>query len=340
MISNMKKILVLMTGGTIGSSLNDGIISVKKDSCRAVELYCRRFGNDVQFHTAGLLNILSENLDKQHWEIIVNYLRNTDLSGYSGVIITHGSDTLSYSSAMMSFCLCGLQLPVVLTAADLVPDAPGSNAVDDLRGAVTVIQNMLGGVYTVYKNPGDEYCSVYLASRITEADRVRGYFTSADGSPFALIRDDKMYFTGTASAQEAVERLHPIAFEGDLSLKNDVLMLRQYPGMDISCIRLCSSVRAVLVITYHSSSGCTEGRGSLLTLLAECRKRSAGLYLASFPENASLYETSDTLINNGAVPLRHISNEAAYAKLLLAVNLPITDISGFMEREVCLETIR
>ena len=74
---------------------------------------------------------------------------------YDGLIITHGSDTLSYSSAFLGLCLCGLDIPVALTAADLVPDDPRSNAVENLRACVEVIEKFRRGVFTVYKNPRD-----------------------------------------------------------------------------------------------------------------------------------------------------------------------------------------
>ena len=336
----MKKILVIMTGGTIGSCLNNGVISVKKDSCRAVELYRERYDDGAELHTVGLMNILSENLDKSHWEKLVNYILSSDLREYGGIIITHGSDTLSYSSAMMGFCLCGLGIPVVLTAADLVPNLPESNAVDDIRGSVAVIKRMKSGVFTVYRNPGESECAVYLATRVLEADRVRGCFGSFDGAPFAHVRDGELEFTGIIDPGVIAGNICPPDITLPFSLDNDVLMIRPYPGMDVSEIRIGERVKAVLHITYHSSSASADGRGSVLKLLSQCRSRGIELFLASYPENQALYETSCALIRNGAVPLLHISDEAAYTKLLLGVNIPNEDIRSFMERDIFMEALR
>ena len=335
----MKKILVLMTGGTIGSSLNIGVISVKTDSCRAVELYRARYDDGIELHTQVIMNILSENLDKCHWQDITGHILSADLSEYCGIIITHGSDTLSYSSAMLGFCLCGLGIPVVLTAADLVPDLPESNAVDDIRGAVAVIKCMNCGVYTVYRNPGENDCAVYLATRVSEADRVRGCFSSFDGMPFAYVRDGRLEFSGSVAPENVPVSIRPLKFAQPLSLNNDVLMIRPYPGMNISDIHIGERVKAVLYITYHSSSACADGRGSVLRLLSQCREKGTELFLASFPRNSAMYETSCALIENGAVPLTHISDEAAYTKLLLAVNLDVPDIRRFMDKDIFLETI-
>ena len=335
----MKKILVLMTGGTIGSFVHDGTVSVKKNSCRAIEVYRELYGDEAEFEIHSLMNTLSENLDKHHWETMVNYLLGADLCGYGGVIVTHGSDTLSYSSAMLGLCLQGLDIPVVLTASGLVPDDPESNAADNIHAAVVLIRTLGRGVYTVYKNPGDDHCTVYNAPDITEADRVQGRFSSFEGSPFGIVGGESFIMHHTREHKEirgghsgsgaqslqnilcaenelvgASERRRP------LSLKYDVLMIRQYPGMDMSNYRIGENVKAVLVITYHSSTACTQGRGSLLSILEECKSRGIGMYLASFEEGGSLYDTSDLLLANGAVPLMHVSDETAYAYLLLKVN--------------------
>ena len=76
----MKKILVAMTGGTIGCYSDNGIISLKKNNCRAVELFQEKFPESADFEIVQPLNILSENLDKSHWETLVNFLSKTDIS--------------------------------------------------------------------------------------------------------------------------------------------------------------------------------------------------------------------------------------------------------------------
>ena len=85
-----------MTGGTIGSYSNKGIISVRENNCRALELFREKYLSDIEFEVRQPLNILSENLEKIHWEILVNFLYQTDISKYKGIIITHGSDSFVY----------------------------------------------------------------------------------------------------------------------------------------------------------------------------------------------------------------------------------------------------
>ncbi|MDD6490092.1 MAG: asparaginase domain-containing protein [Clostridia bacterium] len=322
----MTKILLLLTGGTIGSIMTDGVISTDKDKkCRLIELYNQKYNDDCVFDIKQPLNILSENLDKSHWEILVNTILETDISSYDGIIITHGSDTLSYSSAMLSMCLCHLEIPVIITASNYVPDDTRSNALINIHSAVILIKTLERGIFTVFANEGDDFCSVYLPTRINEADRFNDKFSSFDGMCFGTVKNNTFVKNPLSpSLYEIYKKRQPIT--NRLSLKKDVLMIRPYPSMNYSSINLNGNIGAVLHITYHSSTAKTDGENSALAFLEKCKKADIDFYCASFKDkNSALYETSNILIKNDAIPLYNISNESAYAKLLLCYNCDISD---------------
>lgn len=333
------KIYTVLTGGTIACSVRNGIITADEKTPRAIEMYTKKYGDETEFHVIRLLNILSENMAPEHWEIIANHILSAGLSGYDGIMILHGSDTLSYSSALLGIALSSLNIPVVLTASDLVPDDPESNAAANIRAAVLCIERFKKGVFTVYKNRKDSFCSVYLSTRIVEADRVFGNFTSFDGKPFAYAENGRLELSGTVPESKINCNT---GYMPDLPLvfKNRVLMLRQYPGIDLSDISLSDNVSTVLMVTYHSSSASTLGNESALELLHRCTKCGKEFFLASFDRHkTNIYETSDILLKNGASPLLHISNEAAYAKLLIRANLPEDRREKFLEKNCFFEYI-
>ena len=337
----MKKILVILTGGTIGSCDNNGVISADNNKVRALELYKKKYSGEMSeydFECVSVLNILSENLNKRHWEIIVNYLLSCDMDRYCGVIVTHGSDTLSYSSAMLSMCLCTLPVPIIITAADRVPDDPDSNALCNLRACVVMINSLQRGVFTVYRNSGDDFCSVFLPARLQEADRVFGRFSSFDGMSFGTVRNDSFIQNNKdISLYDIYNKNTDILHGKKLELKNDVLVVRPYPSMDYSCIVPSENTKAVLHITYHSSTACTSAENSALSFLERCNGIGIPMYLASFPKSADrIYETADTLIKHGAVPLESICNEAAFAKLLLYFNLLFSERFDIND-DICFE---
>lgn len=335
----MKRILIITTGGTIGSTIENGVISAEEGKLLAVALYKERYGGaDITVLSA--MDILSEELEIGHWLKLLCFIKGIAPDKYDGLIITHGSDTLSYSSAFFGLCLCGLDIPVALTAADLVPDDPRSNAVENLRACVEVIEKFRRGVFTVYKNPRDSFCSVYIATRIREADRVSGSFSSFDGRPFARIENGRFIDEPfSMTIDELYARTRPVILPDIPAINGSVLLVRPYPGMDHSALMLKKSVKAVLYITYHSSSAASRGSRSALSLLKRCSKKGIPFFLCSFGSSQTVYESSDTLIKNGALPLKHISDEAAFAKLILALMLGADDIYGFMQSEIYCEYI-
>ena len=337
----MNKILLILTGGTIGSFQHDGIISTQKSGkSRLVELYHQKYNNDCIFDIKQPLNILSENLEKNHWEVLVNYILNTDISGYDGIIITHGSDTLSYSSAMLSMCLCHIDIPIIITASNYPPDDERSNALINLHSAVIMIKSVKRGIFTVFKNDGEKDCSIYLPTRIKEADRFYDKFSSFDGICYGTVSENGFYINQKSfSLDEIYKKRQPIIKNG-LSLRHDVLMIHPYPSLNYNTINLTENIKAVLHITYHSGTTKTDSDNSALSLLLKCHKLGIDFYCASYKDrNSALYETSDILIKNGAVPLYNISDESAYAKLLLCYNSDIKNKKEFMEKYIYFEEI-
>ena len=319
----MKKILVVMTGGTIGSCEDNNIIYVRKNNCRALELFREKYPCDNEFEIKQPLNILSENLEKSHWEMLVNFLYGIDKSDYKGIIVTHGSDTLSYTSAMLGICLNHFDIPVVITASNYIPDDKRSNAVENIRSAVSVINDFERGVFTVYKNDGEDFCSVFKANDIVEADRFSGKFRSFKNQIFGRVISGRV----ERISEDEIKNEHFFDDE-TISLKNDVLMIRPYPSMLYSAIKIPDSVKAVFHVTYHSCTAKTNGVENALDFLRECRSKNIDFYITAV-RDGSVYETSDMLIKNGAVPIYNASDETALARLILYYNCDIRDRKNF-----------
>lgn len=181
-MENTPKILLLLTGGTIGSAVNDHCINV--DSSRGDDLlsyYREHHSRAVEFDVVRPFNILSENAEPKHWLKIIETLQSYRLSDYDGVIIAHGSDTLPYTAAALSYGLDCPLIPIVLVAANYAIGERGSNAIANFSAVVEFISNMkLPGFYVIYKN-SDHVIYVHLATRLQEADWLKDDFTSFGG---------------------------------------------------------------------------------------------------------------------------------------------------------------
>ena len=94
------KIKVILTGGTVGSEKVNGIVKNNKDS-NIASMWKEKFNSNIDFDVVNLYSILSENIKIKNIEMLFAELIK-DYSDYKGIIITHGSDTLSYTSAFVS----------------------------------------------------------------------------------------------------------------------------------------------------------------------------------------------------------------------------------------------
>ena len=184
----MKKILVVFTGGTIGSRTQGRIINVDRQQSHALlTQYVQKYGETANFLPVQPLQLLSENITYSTWNTLCAYLFSIDLQAFDGVIITHGSDTLSYTAALVSFLLRHTPVPVILTAADRPLEDEKSNGLENFKAAVDFITNAgLKGVFVSYRDKQEKQ-AMYLASRLCQADPYLDVFTPFGGAPFGYI---------------------------------------------------------------------------------------------------------------------------------------------------------
>ncbi len=334
----MKKILLLLTGGTIGSFEENGVISVKTGKCRVAEIYQENNPNcNLDFVIKEPYNILSENLTVQNWETIIRFILSYDLTGFDGIIITHGSDTLSYSSAMLGMCLHGLGIPVVITASDYVPDDSRSNALVNFSAAVNLIRQIKNGVYTVYKNLHEHHAEIFIPTRLKEADRINDCFLTINNLPAASIDESgNIRECNNIVGLSALENRSRFFDTDTFRFPRKVMLIHPYPSINYNNMTVNDSIGAVLHVTYHSGTVSEQA----IELLKQCRKKDIPLFLCSLKSNTkALYETSNILLQQGALPLYDIGTESAYAKLLLAVNLFPDNIAGLMKKDIYFENL-
>ncbi len=145
------KILVVFTGGTIGSSANNGVIIPNSESKRAlIQNYNNKDG--IIFEETEPYFALSENSTGENLTKLVNCVYD-NIDAYDGIIIAHGTDTLQYSGCAISFALGSNTVPVVLVSANYPLNDKRSNGNNNFKAAVEFIKSKGGkGVFVCYKN--------------------------------------------------------------------------------------------------------------------------------------------------------------------------------------------
>lgn len=322
----MKKILVVFTGGTIGSTEKNGIINVdEQKNYRLISLYKQNYNSDIEFNTIEIMEILSENITARHWGTICNYLFSLDFDNYDGIIITHGSDTLAFTSAIIGMLFSHTEIPIILIASNLTLGTPGSNGLENFAKAVEHISSGKSkGVFTIFDK-------TYLSTRIMPADSCLDQFSSYGNENIELI------FQKTANKKPTPLPVKNIEF------KNDILMIYGYPNINFSAFKITKNVAAVLYVPYHSGTACTENDNPEYTLtdfINRCAKQNINVYLSGIKSNDGIYASLDKILDAGAIPLLGISEVAAYAKLLIAYNQNALSVNDFLENDIYFEQVK
>ena len=340
-------ILVVLTGGTIGSRCSDGVRGIEGDSpYRLILAFRKKYPEyaGCELEVINPCSILSENLTCDVWNVLYHSLYSVDTSSYDGIIMTHGSDTLAYTAAAMGMLLRHTECPIVLTAADRPVDDPASNAMPNFRAAVDfILTGGWKGVFVSYRRNSDGAQVFYLATRLLSADCYADEFSSFGGGCFGRVEEGQ-FLPELSPVNPAPASFQggwrPIAGEGvDLAAKK-IMLLRSYPGMDYTAVDP-RGFAAVVHYGYHCATACTVGENTSLSAFAlRCRDCGAILWLGSFKSGESeIYSTQAGMEGLGIRRFYDMSPEAAYAKAVLAYNLPAADPDEFMKSCVWYEMI-
>ncbi|WP_405342863.1 asparaginase domain-containing protein [Ruminococcus sp.] len=312
------KVLLIMTGGTIGSSFDGGSINVRTDGKSAVvDHYISEHG-DVRFDTVHPLNILSERITCDDFNTLAKALFDIDFFAYDGVIVTAGSDSLAYLSSFVGLLLGDCPIPVMIVAANKILTAPDSNGYVNFSCAVDLIGQGTRGVLAPYRNT-DGVLYVHAATDLRQADFCDD-FDSFHGA-YGVFKNGALHEKRPYIAQHI-----PQVFDRDHlpQLSDNVLQLTPYPMQDYTRIGT-DGVRAVLHTLYHSATLDADHFVPWMKAHPELP-----VFLAPLHSGRKRYQTTVDTINAGAIPLCDIAPECAYMKLLLACAQVEMTITAFM----------
>lgn len=137
-----------------------------------------------------LFDLFSEDMTPNHWQIIAKEVAKEIKAGVDGVVLMHGTDTMHYTSAALSFMLQNLPVPVVLVGAQRSSDRGSSDNEMNLLSAVITAANSDIAEVTVcmHGSMSDDFCYVHQGTKVrkTHTSR-RDTFQSINVLPFAKV---------------------------------------------------------------------------------------------------------------------------------------------------------
>lgn len=336
----MNNILLVFTGGTIGSQLQNGTIDSHQNAgFKLIQLFQQHYPDQIQlsFKPIQTQQILSENLHPQFWQQIIATIEAENLDEYDGIIVTHGTDTLAFTAAALGIYFSQIKIPMLLVSSDLPLENPHANGLNNFICAVDYIrQSPAAGVFVPYQNPGQPM-QIHIASRLSSCLPLSSVFISVQAKPFLQFEN-----SGFKPLHELPTRPIP-----NYPLNNQfarILLIKPYPGLNYAHFNL-DNVDAVLHDLYHSGTACTSqqwgSQHSLIVFSEQCQQRDIPLYLAPAVKTETVYSSTQQLLACNTTMIWNTSLESAYAKLALAY-ANFTDqqtIADFLRRNIAWEHV-
>lgn len=361
----MKEILLVLTGGTICSFGDEKNQNRNVSLDKAERLIINNFRklsdeySDTLFKVDVVLDTLSENMTVDKWNCLIDYFSKKDLCEYHGVIITHGTDTLAYTSALLALLLRDVKIPVFVVSSNLPLNMENANGNENFLTAVQCIyKGILPGVYVSYRN-SDGKMYIHKASRLLQCGNYSEDFYSnnmiktklpvCDNSITSINKNFQKTGKCNKDRMDSFGKLHFSNYnmnDKKLLLKNNVLNIIPYVGLDYSKINL-EGVAIVVHNMYHSMTACVVGENditspdSLLYFLKKCNEKGVLVFVSPCKEDEADYVSGAEILRNGAVAVYGMTLEMTYVKAVIAAALyeDIKDIVSYMKSDICGEFI-
>lgn len=304
----MTKIKLLTTGGTIASQATVAGLEPSLTS-EGIMGYLQEIAGEVAFDHQDLFQMDSSNIQPEEWQAIARETYHS-LSQCDGVIITHGTDTLAYTAAALSFMLQGLGKPVVLTGSQIPIDQPLTDARTNLYTAAAAVQAGMKGVLVAFDR------KIMNGARTVKTSTM-GFdaFTSVNAADMARVYADGLrIFT----SHTAPPRPMPLLRE---ELCTNVFLLKLIPGTSPRIFDALADLgyRGVVIEAFGAGGMHYLNRDLLGKLEMLCEKGITVVVCSQClfeRSDLSIYEVGQRLMATGAISALDMTSEAAVTKLM------------------------
>lgn len=316
-MSDKKRILILATGGTIASAKTSAGLapSYSIEEIIAPSSLLRQY---YDLTMQDILSLDSSNIQIPEWQIIAKEIYKARNS-YDGIVVTHGTDTMAYTSSALSYMLPKLNIPVVLTGSQFPVDVPLSDAHDNLQTALAMAASAVPGVFLAFNR------QVMLGTRAVKVRTLDFQaFESVNCPPLAKVNASGLKFN--EHVLQNVRYLHQTSQRLELAteLKATAFLLKLTPAFNAKLLDYLPQLgyQAILLEAF-GIGGINFLHKDLLDGLAKLIANGFAVVVTSqcLYEQASLqvYEVGRKLLDLGAIEAFDMSTEAAITKLYFAL---------------------
>jgi len=314
----LPKIAIISTGGTIASRV-DYRTGAVRPALTANDLYSvvPELANIARIQTQILFSLFSENITPKHWTQIAKAVAKQIGEGADGIVIAHGTDTMAYTAAALSFALQNLPVPVIIVGSQRSADRPSSDAATNLIAAVTAAAKapFAETAIAMHETPSDNTITLHKGTKVRKCHTSRrDTFKSINTPPIAKIQNQKIItLTEDYKKRDPTRKL---ALKPEFDEK--VALLKFYPGTNPTIIDwyVKNEYKGIVLEGTglgHVSEYCFEAikkaveHNIVVAMASQCIWGRV---------NMNVYDSGRDLLALGVIPLEDMLPETALVKLM------------------------
>ncbi len=344
----LPSIALIATGGTIGTHVDYKTGGVYM--CRTPEEIIATTPELTKFvnlrSTLSPFTIASEDINYTHWQKLAKAVAKELNGGAEGVIVTHGTDTLHFTAAALSFMLRDLCKPVAIVGAQRSPDrASFDGAINLVCGARYCTSDIAEVAIVMHGSTNDDYCYAIRGTKTRKMhSSARDAFKSINDKPLAKITPDGVIEILNSNYKKREEKI----VRAEIEFEPKVAIVKAYPNADPAIIDFLVQKKTKGIVIEgtglgHVPTGKGGSRGGRLAkklswLPAIQRAVKKGVVIAVTTQtiygrtNPFVYRNLRLLREAGAVHCEDMLTETAYVKLgwLLGQNFDREQVKKLM----------
>jgi len=320
-------IMILATGGTVVSRVDyktGGVIPIiePEDLLEIIP----ELSEIANIETRIIFSILSENMEPEHWIILARkieeIIKNENIDG---IIVTHGTDVMHYTSAALSFMLQDLPIPVLLVGSQRSSDRGSSDAAMNLICAVRfIVKTDFSGVgICMHGSMSDDFCYIHNGTRVKKMHTSRrDTFQSIDVLPIAKVfyHPEKIEFL--RNDYDKKDRNRKVKL--DAVFDRNIAIVKMRPGFFYKELEFYQNYHGLIIegtglghAPIESFDEFTGHHKELLTMLEKISKKIPVFMTSQCPYgrvNMNVYSSGRKLQKAGIIPC-YMTTETAFVKL-------------------------
>ncbi len=317
--TDLPRIRIIGTGGTIASFVDylTGAVKPVASVDELLELIPEAL-EIAYVEGENIMNILSENMRPEYWEIIAKKLYEAMKKDvYRGIVVTHGTDTMSFTASAMAFAIQRKNIPIVFVGSQRSSDRPSSDAALNFIGALVAASKapFAESVVAMHNSSSDDLIAIHRGVKVRKMHTSRrDTFKSINAKPLAYadpIKKDLLIEETTYLPRSSEE---PILLNG---FEKRVVLIYSYPGIQRDLLEyiIDSGYRGIVI----AGTGFGHVPQDLIPVLKKGVDNGVAIAVTSQTlygrVNLRVYQTGREMLKAGVIPCEDMLPEVAYVKL-------------------------